>query len=42
MLRASIKVLLQEVLGTHRHWGSMDNQFAAATNYFCSRSPSCM
>lgn len=35
-------MLLQEVLGTHRQWGSMDNQFGAAMNYFYSKYQSCM
>lgn len=42
MLQALIKVLLREVRGTHRQWGSTDNQFGAAMNYFYSKYQSCM
>lgn len=42
MLQALIKMLLREVLATHRQWGSTDNQFGAAMNYFYSKYQSCM
>lgn len=36
MLRASIKVLLRGVPGTHRQWGSTDSQLGAAGGDFYS------
>lgn len=42
MLRASIEVLLREVLGTHGQWGNRDNRAGAAMNYFYSKYRSCM